>query len=130
MSAVFFVVLIFALAMYSQKKGVGKNKALSNLYMVRQRFGVFFIGLFFFIFLGLTVYKLTQKADPESDIPPLTSKQKIVLLVATTVLGLLFALSIWWLQTVKKWSTKQRANLQKVDMFFDAADVIGGIWKD
>tara|TARA_Y100000389_G_C17459878_1_gene520860 strand:+ start:724 stop:1116 length:393 start_codon:yes stop_codon:yes gene_type:complete len=129
MSAVFFVFIILALAMYSQKKGVGKNKALSNFYMVRQRFGVFFIGLFFFIFLGLTVYKLTQKPDPESNMPPITSKQKIFLLVVTTGLGLLFALSIWWLQTVKKWPTKQRANLQKVDMFFDATDVIGGIWK-
>lgn len=130
MSVVFFVVLIFALAMYSQKKGVGKNKALSNFYMIRQRFGVFFLGLLFFIFLGLTIYKLTQKPDPESHMPPMTVTDKVVLLAATTFFGLMFALSIWWLQTVKKWSTKQRANLQKVDMFFDAADVMGGIWKD
>lgn len=129
MSVVFFVVLIFALTMYSQRKGVGTNKALSNFYMVRQTLGVFVLGLFFFILLGLTIYKLTQKTDPDSQISPMTSKDKVILLAATTFLGMLFALSIWWFQTVKKWPTKQRANLQKVDMFFDAAGVLGDIWK-
>tara|TARA_B100001287_G_C22677344_1_gene528400 strand:+ start:2653 stop:3072 length:420 start_codon:yes stop_codon:yes gene_type:complete len=134
LSLILFVIIIIGLFLYSKQKGVGTNKALSNWYLFGQKFSMFIWGILFSICLIGTIYLTTLSSDPK-DHPnggvgqhtAALKEKRNLLFILTIIFGIIFGISIMWYRYVKTLPNKNRANLQKISMFFDAADIFKNI---